>query len=433
MSLPILVLVISFVILVALNVPVAFCMGISTVLALVAMGDLPAFVATAHKIATGIDSFTLLAIPFFILSGLLMGQGGIARRLIDFANVLVGRFRGGLAFVNVLTCMLFGAISGSATAAVSAIGGFMIPLMNKMGYNREFNTSVTITAATTGLLIPPSNSMIVYSLATGGIVSIAALFIAGYLPGILTGVSLMIVSGIISVIKNYGKGETYAFKEALIRFLRAIPPMMLVIIVVGGILMGWFTPTEASAVGVLYTLILAVAVYREVKVSQLPKILLQCGVITSVVFLLIGTSMAMSWVLASENVPQNISAGLMSLTDNKVVILLIINALMLVVGCFMDMTPAILIFTPIFLPVIQKLGMHPLHFGIILIMNLNIGLCTPPVGTALFLGCSIADTTVTKVIRHILPFFAAMIITLLICTYVPAITMWIPAKLGFVK
>ena len=433
MSFPILALVISFVILVLLNVPVAFCMGISTVLALLAMGDLPAFVATAHKIATGIDSFTLLAIPFFILSGLLMGQGGIARRLIDFANVLVGRFRGGLAFVNVLTCMLFGAISGSATAAVSAIGGFMIPLMNKMGYNREFNTSITVTAATTGLLIPPSNSMIVYSLASGGIVSIAALFMAGYVPGILTGISLMIVGGIISVMKNYGKGETFAFKESLLRLLRAIPPMMLVIIVVGGILMGWFTATEASAIGVLYTLILAVFVYREVKISQLPQILLQCGVTTSVVFLLIGTSMAMSWVLAAENVPQDISAGLMSLTNNKFIILLIFNALMLVVGCFMDMTPAILIFTPIFLPVIAKLGIHPLHFGIILIMNLNIGLCTPPVGTALFLGCSIAETTVTKAIRHILPFFIAMIITLLICTYVPSITMWLPTKLGFVK
>jgi len=432
-SFPILILVISFIILVLLNVPVAFCMGISTVLAFLAMGDLPAFVAVAHKIATGIDSFTLLAIPFFILSGLLMGHGGIARRLIDFANVLVGRFRGGLAFVNILTCMLFGAISGSATAAVSAIGGFMIPLMNKMGYNREFNTSVTVTAATTGLLIPPSNAMIVYSLATGGIVSIAALFMAGYVPGILTGISLMIVSGIISIRKNYGKGETFALKEGLIRFLHAIPPMMLVIIVVGGILIGWFTPTEASAIGVLYTLVLAVFIYREVKISQLPQILLQCGVTTSVVFLLIGTSMAMSWVLAAENVPQDISASLMNLTDNKFVILLIINALMLVVGCFMDMTPAILIFTPIFLPVIAKLGMHPLHFGIILIMNLNIGLCTPPVGTALFLGCGIAQTTVTNVIRHILPFFAAMIITLLICTYVPAITMWIPAKLGFVK
>ncbi len=408
-------------------------MGISTILAFLAMGGLPAFVAVSHKIATGIDSFALLAIPFFILSGLLMGHGGIARRLIDFANVLVGRFRGGLSFVNVLTCMLFGAISGSATAAVSAVGGFMIPLMNKMGYHRDFNASVTITAATTGLLIPPSNVMIVYSLATGGFVSIAAIFMAGFLPGFLVGLGLIFVSGCISVIHNYGKGETFALKEGLIRFFQAVPPLLLVIIVIGGILMGWFTPTEASAVAVLYALFLAVVVYREVKVRELPKILLQCGVTTSVVFLLIGTSMAMSWVLASENVPQDISAALLSTTSNKVLLLLMINAILLVVGTFMDMTPAILIFTPIFLPIVEKLGLHPLHFGIIIIMNLCIGLCTPPVGTALFLGCGIAETTVTKVMRHILPFFVSMIITLVICTFVPGISMWIPQKLGFVK
>jgi len=397
------------------------------------MGDLPTFVAVAHKIATGIDSFALLAIPFFILSGLLMGHGGIARRLIDFANVLVGRFRGGLSFVNVITCMLFGAISGSATAAVSAVGGFMIPLMNKMGYDRDFNASVTITAATTGLLIPPSNVMIVYSLATGGFVSIAAIFMAGFLPGLLVGLGLILVSACISIMNNYGKGETFALKEGIIRFFSAIPPLLLVIIVIGGILLGWFTPTEASAVAVLYSLILAVVIYREVKIKDLPKILLQCGVTTSVVFLLIGTSMAMSWVLASENIPQDISAALLSTTSNKVLLLLMINAILLVVGTFMDMTPAVLIFTPIFLPIVEKLGIHPLHFGIIIIMNLCIGLCTPPVGTALFLGCGIAGTTVTKVIRHILPFFIAMIITLLICTFVPQISMWIPDKLGFVK
>ncbi len=433
MDLPVLVLVVSFVILLVLNVPVAFCMGIATVLAFLAMGDMPAFTAVAHNIATGIDSFALLAIPFFILSGLFMGQGGIARRLIDFANVLVGRFRGGLAYVNVLTCMLFGAISGSATAAVSSVGGFMIPLMNKMGYHRDFNASVTISAATTGLLIPPSNVMIVYSLATGGFVSIAAIFMAGYLPGILVGLGLLIVSGVVSIRHNYGKGETFAFWESVVRFLRAIPAMMLVFIVIGGILLGWFTPTEASAVAILYSFFLAVIVYREVKIRDLPRILLQCGVTTSVVFLLIGTSMAMSWVLASENVPQNISASLVSLTDNKVILLLLINAILLVVGTFMDMTPAILIFTPIFLPIVEKLGVHPLHFGIIMIMNLCIGLCTPPVGTCLFLGCGIAETTVTKVIRHILPFFAAMIVALLITTFVPQIAMSVPDLFGFVK
>jgi tripartite ATP-independent transporter DctM subunit len=275
--------------------------------------------------------------------------------------------------------------------------------------------------------------MIVYSLATGGLISIAALFMAGYLPGIMVGVGLMVVSTWISIKRNYGKGETFAFKEGLIRFLDAIPPLLLVIIVIGGILAGWFTPTEASAIAVLYAFILAVVVYREIKVRDLAKILIQCSVTTAVVFMLIGTSMAMSWVLASERVPQDISAALLNTTSNKVLILLMINAILLVVGCFMDMTPAILIFTPIFLPVVEKLGVHPLHFGIIMIMNLNIGLCTPPVGTCLFLGCSIAETTVTKVIRHILPFFASMIITLLITTYVPEITMWLPDKLGLVK
>jgi len=432
-DLPVLVLVVGFVVLLLLNVPVAFCMGIATVLAFLAMGEVPAFTAVAHNMATGIDSFALLAIPFFILSGLLMGHGGIARRLIDFANVLAGRYRGGLAYVNVVTCMLFGAISGSATAAVSSVGGFMIPLMNRMGYHRDFNACVTISAATTGLLIPPSNIMIVYSLATGGFVSIAAIFMAGYLPGILVGLGLLLVSGVTSVLHNYGKGETFPFREGLVRFLRAIPALFLVFIVIGGILLGWFTPTEASAVAVLYAFFLAVVVYREVKLGDLPRILLQTGITTSVVFLLIATSMAMSWVLASERVPQDLSASLVGLTSNKVLLLLLINAILLVVGCFMDMTPAVLIFTPIFLPVVQNLGIHPLHFGIIMIMNLCIGLCTPPVGTCLFLGCGIAETTVTRVIRPILPFFLAMIVALLLTTFIPEISMWLPTKLGFVR
>ena len=433
MDLPILVLAVSFLVLMLLNVPVAFCMGIAAMLAFLTMGGMPAFTAVAHNMATGIDSFALLAIPFFVLSGLLMGHGGIARRLIDFANVLMGRFRGGLGYVNVLTCMMFGAISGSATAAVSSIGGFMIPVMNKMGYHRDFNAAVTISAATTGLLIPPSNIMIVYSLATGGFVSIAALFIAGYLPGFLVGLGLLAVSGVVSIRNNYGKGERFAFREGVVRFLAAIPALLLIFIVIGGILLGWFTPTEASAIAVLYSFFLAVIVYREVKVRDLPKLLLQCGVTTSVVFLLIATSMAMSWVLASENVPQDISAALMGWTNSKVVLLLLINAMLLVVGCFMDMTPAVLIFTPIFLPVVEKVGVHPLHFGVIMIMNLCIGLCTPPVGTCLFLGCGIAETTVTKVMRPILPFFLAMVATLLLCTFIPEISMWLPTKLGFVK
>jgi tripartite ATP-independent transporter DctM subunit len=432
-SIAIMVLVGSFIILLVLNVPVAFCMGIATLLAVLVIGNLPSFLIVAQKMATGIDSFALLAIPFFILSGLLMGRGGIARRLIDFANVLVGRFRGGLAFVNIMTCMLFGSISGSAAAAVSSVGGFMIPIMNKMGYHRDFNASVSVTAATTGLLIPPSNVMIVYSLATGGMCSIAAMFIAGILPGIFVGLALMFVAGVISAKRNYGKGEKFPFGEAFKRFIKAIPALFLIVIVLGGILGGIFTATEASAIAVVYAFILSVVVYREIKVKDLPAIILQCAVTTAVVMILIATSMAMSWFLAYQNIPQNISASLLGLTANKVIILLIINLILLAVGTFMDMTPAVLIFTPIFLPVVKSLGMNPLHFGIIMIMNLCIGLCTPPVGTCLFLGCGIAQTTVTKVMRHILPFFAAMIIVLFICTYVPGISLVLPRLFGFIK
>lgn len=429
MSLSVIALVIVFIGLLYINVPVAFCMGIATTVAFYIM-HLPAATAVAHNIATGIDSFTLLAIPFFILSGLLMGHGGIARRLIDFANVMVGRFRGGLAFVNILTCMLFGAISGSAAAAVSSVGGFMIPLMNKMGYDRDFNTSITVTAATTGLLIPPSNVMIVYSLATGGAVSIAAIFMAGVVPGILVGLGLIVVSSIVSIKHGYGKGEKFTLKEAVVKFFAAIPALMLIVIVIGGILAGMFTATEASAIAVVWSLFLAVICYKEVKWKEMPGILLQCGVTTSVVFMLIGTSMAMSWVLAAENIPQGISAGLMSLTGNKILLLLMINLILLAVGTFMDMTPAILIFTPIFLPIVKGLGVDPLHFGIIMIINLCIGLCTPPVGTCLFLGCGIGNTTVTNVIKKIFPFFIAMIVVLLLCTYVEWFSLALPKALG---
>lgn len=431
MEWPTFVLIASFILLLVLNVPIAFAIGISTLLTIFAIGGLPAFQLVAHTIATGIDSFALLAIPFFILAGLLMGRGGIARRLIDFANVLVGRFPGGLSYVNIMTCMLFGAISGSAVAAVSSVGGFMIPLMNKEGYDRDFNASVSITAATTGLLIPPSNVMIVYSLATGGVVSIAAIFLAGFLPGILMGLGLMVVSGYISIKKHYGRGVRYSFKEGIVKFMAALPPLFLIVIVLGGILAGYFTATEASAIAVVYAFILSVFVYREVKWSEIPQILLQGGITTAVVFLLIGTSMAMSWAMAYENIPQNISAALLSITDNKIIILLIINLILLIVGTFMDMTPAVLIFTPIFLPIVQSMGVHPIHFGIVMIMNLCIGICTPPVGSCLFVGCGIAETTITKVIRPLLPFFAAMIIVLFITTYVPMISLLVPKMFGF--
>jgi tripartite ATP-independent transporter DctM subunit len=394
------------------------------------IAPLPAITTVAQQMATGINSFALLAIPFFILSGLLMGRGGIARRLIDFAKVLVGMFPGGLAYVNVLSCMFFGSISGSAVAATSAIGGFMIPVMNKEGYDRDFNAAITVTSSTTGLLIPPSNVLIVYSLASGG-VSIAALFIAGYLPGILVGLGLICVAAILSVINKYPVAGRILFLESVKRFFDAIPSLLLIVIVIGGIIAGFFTATEASAVAVIYSFILSVLFYREVKWRELPGILLKTVETTAIVMLLIGTSKAMSWILSYENIPQTISATLIGLTESKVIILLIINMILLVVGTFMDMTPAVLIFTPIFLPVAVQLGIDPIHFGIMMILNLCIGLCTPPVGSVLFVGCSIADTTISKMIKPLLPFYVAMIIALLFVTYIPEISMFLPTFFGY--
>ena len=431
MELSVLVLIVSFVILLLLSVPIAIAIGITTILTMLfTIPPGPAITTVAQQMATGINSFALLAIPFFVLSGLLMGRGGIARRLVDFAKVLVGMFPGGLAYVNVLSCMFFGAISGSAAAATSAIGGFMIPMMNKEGYDNDFNTAVTVTSATTGLLIPPSNVLIVYSLASGG-VSIAALFIAGYLPGILVGLGLMAVCAIVAMVKKYPVGQRDPLTTALKKFLNAIPSLLLIVIVIGGIIAGFFTATEASAVAVLYSLLLSVVFYREVKIKEMPEILLKTVETTAIVMLLIGTSKAMSWILSYENIPQDISAALVGFSDNPYVILLMINMILLVVGTFMDMTPAVLIFTPIFLPIVRALGMSPLHFGIVMVLNLCIGLCTPPVGSVLFLGCGIGKTTIARVTKSLLPFYAVMIISLLLVTFIPWITLVIPKLFGY--
>lgn len=408
-----------------MNVPIAVCIGIATFLTIYSIGDIPTSYIVAQRLSTGIASFPLLAIPFFILAGILMGEGGLARRLISFAASIVGWLKGGLSFVNTLTCMMFGSISGSAAAAVSSVGGFMIPEMNKQGYDKSFNVAVTSTAATTGLLIPPSNVMIVYAVVASNI-SVAALFLAGILPGILVGLSIMVVCGIISRRRNYGISETTSLVRIIKSFLVALPSALLVIIVLGGILSGIFSATEASAIAVAYALILAIIIYREVKIKDMPRILLQCGKTTSIVMLLVGCSQAMSWILAYENIPQSVSAALLSVSDNKIVILVIINLILLAVGTFMDMTPAILIFTPIFLPVVIALGLHPVHFGIILIANLCIGLCTPPVGTVLFIGCGVGKTTIAKVIPSMIPFFIAMVFSLMIITYWPALSLWLP-------
>ncbi len=430
METQVLIMVFSFVLLLVLNVPVAFCIGMATFFTILSLGTVPTDYIIAQRMSTGIAKFPLLAIPFFILAGILMGEGGMARRLIDFAGALVGRFTGGLGYVNTLTCMMFGSISGSAAAAVSSVGGFMIPEMNKKGYDRAFNVAVTTTAATTGLMIPPSNVMIVYAVVASGI-SVKAIFAAGIIPGILTGLAIMIVSGIISHRKGYGSGDKASPKQILVAFWHAILSLLLVVIVMGGILKGWFSATEGSAIAVAYAFLLGVVIYREVKIKELPRIFLQCGQTTAVVMLLVGTSQAMSWILAYNNIPQTVSASLLSITNNRYVIFLLINLILLFVGTFMDMTPAVLIFTPIFLPIVTQLGMNPIHFGIILIANLCIGICTPPVGTCLFIGCGIGKISIAKVITTMLPFFLAMIAALMLITYIPAISLWLPGAINF--
>ncbi|MEH6511685.1 MAG: TRAP transporter large permease [Maribacter arcticus] len=423
---PILVLVISFVCLLAMGTPVAWSIAISSLLTmLVSIPAIPAFTTVSQRMATGLDSFALLAIPFFVLSGELMNKGGIAHRLIAFAKTLVGSLPGGLALINVIAAMLMGAIAGSAMASASAMGSILGPEMEKEGYSKEFGAAVNITSATTGLIIPPSNVLIVYSLASGG-ASIAALFLAGYIPGIMTGLFLMIVAAFWAKKKKYKVGKRSSIKEVTKTFIDALPSLFMLVVVIGGIVTGIFTATEASAIAVLYSLILGF-IYKEITLPKLPQILLDSSATTAIVMLLIGSSMCMSWALSYENIPQDISTGLLSLSDNKIVILLIINLLLLFVGIFMDMTPAVLIFTPIFLPVVTKLGLDPVHFGIIMVLNLCIGLCTPPVGSVLFVGVGVAKTTIEKVFKPLLPLFIAMIVALFLVTYIPQLSLWLPS------
>ncbi len=438
------ILLVVFAGLMLLNVPIAFCIGIATVATIATLGDVPTGYVVAQRLSTGISSFPLLAIPFFVLSGVLMGDGGMARRLMEFASSLVGRFPGGLAYVNTLSCMLFGAVSGSAAAAVSSIGGFMIPQMEEKGYKREFAVALTVTSATTGLLIPPSNIMIVFAVVSGN-VSVAALFLAGVIPGLLVGLALMAASFVTlhflappaaraaareAAAKAKADAQSTSSPSIFGAFGRALPSLLLVVVVLGGILGGLFSATEASAIAVAYCFVLGTFFYKEVKLSALPDIFLRAAKTTSVVMILVGASQAMSWVLAFEQIPQLVSDAMLTLSANPLMVLLLINVLLLVVGTFMDMTPAVLIFTPIFLPVVIGLGMDPVHFGVLIITNLCIGLCTPPVGTCLFLGCGVGNTTIARVVPSAIPFFIAMLIALLAITYIPALSLFLPRLLN---
>ena len=429
-ALTVFILVISFFLLIGIGTPVAWSIAISSLLTLlINLPSLAALTTIAQRMATGLDSFTLLAIPFFILSGQLMTHGGIAQRLIRFAKSLIGTLPGGLALINIISAMMMGAIAGSAMASASAIGGILGPEMEKEGYDKGYGAAVNITSSTMGLVIPPSNILIVYSLASGG-VSIAALFLAGYLPGILTCFFLMLVASIWAKRKGYPISQRSSIKEIFSSFISALPSLFLLFIVIGGIVAGFFTATEASAIAVMYTLILGI-LYKQIKFKNISKIFLDSSKTSAIVLLLIACSMSMSWVMSYENIPQNLSDFLVGISDNKIIILLMINLILLFVGVFMDMTPAVLIFTPIFLPVVKSIGIDPIQFGIIMVVNLCIGLCTPPVGSVLFVGIGVAKTSIEKVIKPLLPLFIAMILALGLITYFPQITLWLPEKFGF--
>ncbi|ELI5736499.1 TRAP transporter large permease [Vibrio fluvialis] len=422
----------TFFVFLGLGVPISFGIAISSLLTVMLSLPFDAAIAViSQKLASGLDSFSLLAIPFFILAGNIMNQGGIALRLIEFAKVIGGQLPGSLAHVNVLANMMFGAISGSAVASAAAVGGTMSPLQKKEGYDPAYSAAVNITSCPTGLLIPPSNTFIVYSLISGG-TSIGALFLAGYIPGLIMGLGLMIVAALIAKKRNYPVSEKPSRQIVLQKTLDALPSLGLIIIIMGGIIGGIFTATEASAIAVIYTLLLAVVFYREVPLKQLPSIILESVVTTSIVLLLIGASMGMSWAMANADIPYMISDALMNVSENPMVVILIINLILLIVGVFMDMTPALLIFTPIFLPIAMDLGMDPVHFGIMMTFNLCIGICTPPVGSALFIGCSVGKVKIDKVIKPLLPFYAVLVLALMLVTYVPEISLALPhAFLGY--
>ena len=427
-----LIILVLLVIMLLAGVPIAVALGISSVCAILPIMDTNVAVLTgAQRIFSGISVFSLLAIPFFILAGNIMNKGGIAVRLINLAKLITGRAPGALAQTNVIANMLFGAISGSGTAAASAMGSIIGPIEKDEGYDPNFSAAANIATAPTGLLIPPSNVMITFSLVSGG-TSVAALFMAGYIPGILWGLACMLVIYFIAKKKGYRAKTKFTFKEAMKIVLQALPCLLLIIIVIGGIIGGIFTATEGSVVAVVYSLVLSLFFYRSISLKDLPKIFKESAEMTGIIIFLIGVSSIMSWVMAFTNIPTAVSNGLLAISSNKIVIFLLINVILLIVGTFMDMTPACLIFTPIFLPVCTALGMNPIHFGIMLIFNLCIGTITPPVGTTLFVGVKVGKVKIETVFRQLLIYFAAIFVVLMLVTYIPQLSLWLPSLMGYV-
>lgn len=427
-----LIILVMLVIMLVAGMPIAVALGVSSICAILPILNFEATVVTgAQRIFSGISVFSLLAIPFFILAGNIMNKGGIAVRLINLAKLVTGRTPGALAQTNVVANMLFGSISGSGTAAASAMGSIIGPIEKEEGYDPNFSAAANIATAPTGLLIPPSNVMITFSLVSGG-TSVAALFMAGYVPGFLWGLACMLVIYVLAKKNGYQSTSRFTGKEAMQVLLQAIPCLLLIVIVIGGIIFGIFTATEGSVVAVVYSLILSLFFYKSIKLKELPQLFKDSAEMTGIIIFLIGVSSIMSWVMAFTGIPTAISNGLLGLTNNKFIILLIINILLLVVGTFMDMTPACLIFTPIFLPVCTALGMNTIHFGIMMIFNLCIGTITPPVGTTLFVGVRVGNVKIETVFRQLLIYFAAIFIVLLLVTYIPQISLWLPGLMGYV-
>lgn len=425
-----LILLSVFGILALLGIPLAVAITAAAIAALLLV--LPfdmALFTSAQKMLASLDSFTLLAVPFFILSGVIMNSGGIAIRLVDFARLIAGRIPGSLAQTNIAGNMLFGAISGSAIAASTSIGGVMVPMQKREGYDPGFAAAVNIASAPTGMLIPPSTAFIIYSLVAGG-ASIAALFMAGAVAGALWGIGMMILTGIIAHRRGWPVAPRNTLREGLLIIARAVPSLLLIVFVIGGIMLGIVTAVEASGIAVIYTMLLAFVIHRTVPLRALPSFLIETVQMTGAIMLLLAASAALSFAMAFTGIPAAVTSVILAISEDPIIVLLIINLLLLVIGCFMDMGPAILIFTPILLPIAQKVGMDPVHFGVVMIFNLAIGTITPPVGTGLFVGAGVARVRVETAIRGLGPFYLLLVGILLLVTYIPSLTMWLPRQFG---
>ena len=418
----------SFVLLMAIGMPIAYALGLSALIGALWI-DLP-LDAVMIQLAAGVNKFSLLAIPFFVLAGAIMAEGGMARRLVAFANVAVGFVRGGLSLVNILASTFFGAISGSSVADTASIGSVLIPEMVKKGYPRDFATAVTCSGSVQAILIPPSHNAVIYSLAAGGSVSIAALFMAGVLPGLLMGLTLAALCLIIAKKKNYPTGEVIPLKQALKITMEALWGLMTMVIILGGILSGVFTANESASIAVLWAFFVTMFIYRDYRWRELPKLVHRTVKTVTIVMILIGFAACFGYLMTLMQIPLKVTSFFTSLSDNKYVILMLINIMLLVLGTLMDMSPLILILTPILLPVVTAMGIDPVHFGMIMMVNLGIGLITPPVGTVLFVGSAIAKLKIGVVARAMTPFFAALFVVLMLVTYVPWLSLWLPRLLG---